>query len=184
MPDEREDYEDPAPSWANSKSPDPTGLRPCDRAHLAGWIGLFIAFILLGIGIGYDRVLQGPPTIGDLACLVPMGATAVAYGFAGVSLIVRTLTDRTPAGPMVLICNALIVGPFVVPAIFILLSLVPGAVAGSITAVPPLYHLGVFAGLFGLSMGVEVVVLRRTGDGRRLLQFLRAWLDPTEGQWW
>lgn len=183
MDDQREHYGDPAPAWANDAGPDPTGLRPCDRAHLAGWVGLFIALILLGIGIGYVRTLRDGPTAEDLLRLVPLGAAVAAYGFAGLCLILRTLTDRLPAGPLVLTCNLIVVGPVLAASGLIVLSVLPVSAATFITAFPGFRTVGVFAASFGLLLAVEVVLLCNTGDGRRLLRLLRAWLDPTGGRW-
>jgi hypothetical protein len=181
--DPRDDYGDPAPAWAAAPGPDPTGLRPCDRAHLAGWVGLFIALILLGIGIGYVRVLRGGPTAEDLMRLVPLGATVALYGFAGVCLILRTLTDRLPTGPLVLVCNLIVVGPILAVIGLFTFGALPAGIASFVTAFPALRTVGVYAGVFGLVFAAEVVILCSTRDGRRLLQVLWAWLDPTGGQW-
>ena len=183
MDDQREHYADPAPAWAQTQAPDPTGLRPCDRTHLAGWVGVFIAFIVLGIGIGYVRMLRGGLTAGDLKYLLPIGASVAAFGFAGVYLISRSLTDRPPTGAMVLVCNAIVVGPFVVPAVLAILALLPGTVAGFMTALPCFQSYGAFAGIFVILVTLEVVLLCYSGDGRRHFQLIRAWLDPTGGQW-
>jgi hypothetical protein len=117
-------------------------------------------------------------------CLLPMAASIAAYGFAGVYLIFRSLTDRPPTGPMVLICNAIVVGPIVVPGVLVILGLLPGTVAGFTTALPYFQSYGAFAGIFAFLVAVEVVLLWYTGDGRRHLRLMRAWLDPTDGQWW
>ncbi|HKB05948.1 MAG TPA: hypothetical protein VKD90_27385 [Gemmataceae bacterium] len=184
MDDQREHYGDPAPAWAADPGPDPTGLRACDRAHLAGWIGVFIAFILLGIGIGIVRLLPGRPTADDLLRLVPLGASVLAFGFAGVCLILRTLTDRPPTGPVVLICNAIIVGPFLVPGTLAILAIVPGCLALMIAqhSSAAWYTFWPITAMFVAATAVQAHVLWR--NGRRLLRFLRAWLDPTGGQWW
>jgi hypothetical protein len=182
--DQREHYGDPAPDWVQTQAPDPTGLRPCDRAHLAGWVGVFIALILLGIGIGYVRVLRSGLTVGDLMYLSPIGASFAAFGFAGVYLISRSLTDRPPTGAMVLVCNAIVVGPFVVTGVLVILGLLPGTVAGFTTALPYFQSYGAFAGVFVILVTLELVLLWYTGDGRRHLRLIRAWLDPTDGQWW
>ena len=183
MDDQREHYADPAPAWAQTQAPDPTGLRPCDRAHLAGWVGVFIALIVLGIGIGYVRVLRGGMTAGDLMYLLPMGASVAAFGFAGVYLISRSLTDRPPTGAMVLVCNGIVIGPFLVPGVLGILSLLPGTVAAFMTALPYFQSYGAFVGTFAIVVALEVFLLWYTGDGRRHLQVIRAWLDPTGGQW-
>jgi hypothetical protein len=181
--DQREHFGDPAPAWADDPGPDPTGLRPCDRAHLAGWIGLFVGLILLGIGIGYIRA-HGSPTAADLVCLVPLGASIATYGLAGLVLIFRSLTDRAPTGALVLMCNAMVVGPFLVPGMLALLVIVPGCLALVIAQYPsaPSYMFWPMTALFAAATVFQGVVLWR--DGRRVLRFLRAWLDPTGGQWW
>lgn len=184
MDDQREHYGDPAPAWAQTQSPDPTGLRPCDRAHVAGWVGLFIAFILLGIGIGCVRALDGPPTSENVLRLLPLAAAVIAFGFAGVCLILRTLTDRPPTGPLVLLCNAMVVGPFLVPGTLAVLAIVPGSLALSITQYPsaPWYAFWPVTAMLGIATAVQGHALWL--NGRRLFQLLRAWLDPTNGQWW
>jgi hypothetical protein len=134
--DQREHYGDAPPAWAIAPAPDPTGLRPCDRAHLAGWIGVFISLILLGIGIGCVRVLPHQPTTAHLLPLVPLAALVVAYACAGTCLIARSLTDRPPTGPLVLVCNVLVVGPIVVPVLVIALGIAPATLIGLIVAYP------------------------------------------------
>src|SRR5918994_2689105 len=102
MSDPRQDYADPPPAWAADGAADPTGLRPCDRAHLAGWVGVFVALIITGIGIGYGGVLRGGPTAGQWLVLGLMAAAVGGFGFAGGYLILRTLTEPPPAGPIAL----------------------------------------------------------------------------------
>lgn len=184
MDDPREHYGDPAPAWAQTQSPDPTGLRPCDRAHVAGWVGLFIALILLGIGIGCVKVLPEHPTADNFIGLILLGAAGATYAFAGVCLILRTLTDRPPAGPLVLMCNLIIVGPVLVVVGLVALGALPVNLATLVTAIPALRTVGVYVAVFGLGLVVEVLFIWYAGYGRRLLRFLRAWLDPTGGQWW
>jgi len=181
--DPREDYGDPAPAWATAPDPDPTGLRPCDRAHLAGWVSLFIALTLLGIGIGYVRVIRDGPTTEDLYRLGPLGASVATYAFAGVCLILRTLTDRPPTGPLVLMCNVIVVGPVLVAVGLVALGMLPVNVATLVTAVPAFRTGEVYAAVLGLGVAVEVLVLWYTGHGWRVLRCLHAWLDPTGGHW-
>jgi hypothetical protein len=115
--------------------------------------------------------------------LVPLGATVVLYGFAGVCLILRTLTDRPPAGPLVLLCNLIVAGPFLVPGTLAVLAIVPGSLALIIAQYPsaPWYLFWPISAMFGIATAVQGHALWR--DGRRLVRFLRAWLDPTGGQW-
>jgi hypothetical protein len=182
MADPRHDYADAPPPWAAAPAEDPTGLRPCDRAHLAGWIGVFIALIIAGIGIGYGGVLRGGPTAGNLVVLALMGGAVCCYAFAGLYLIFQTLTDRPPTGALVLICNVMVVGPFLVPAILTVFGIVPGGLIVFMGTHGPAWTVWLFAVSFGLMAVIQAVILWRSG--RRLLLFLRAWLDPTGGQWW
>jgi hypothetical protein len=184
MSDPRADYEDPHPHPGPVAATDPTGLYPCDRTQLAGWIGVFLCLVLVGLGIGYGRSLEGRADVGDVFVLALLGLPAAGYAFTGLYLILASTKFDAPRGALVLICNAMIVGPLVIPAVLVVLGFAPTmliAMLAMFLTDPSVGSCVSFLFSVGLIV-LEVQELRRWG--RRLVEMLRAWLDPTRGEWW
>src|SRR5262249_41277443 len=125
MSDPRDDYADPHPHPGPIAATDTTGLYPCDRTQLAGWIGVFLCFVLVGVGIGYGRSLEGRVDFGDVFVLALLGLPAAGYAFTGLYLILASTKFDAPRGALVLVCNAMIVGPLVIPGVLIVLGFAP-----------------------------------------------------------
>jgi hypothetical protein len=182
MSDPREDYEDPHPHPVAAN--DPTGLFPCDRTQLAGWIGVFLCLVLVGLGIGYGRSLEGKAEAGDVFILSLIGLPAAGYAFTGLYLILISMKFDAPRGAFVLICNAMIVGPLLITGTLVALGFAPTMLIWMlvISLSSPTAASCTFVLALGTLIVFEVLMLRKSG--RRVVEMLRAWLDPTRGEWW